>query len=126
MTETAADWVHHGGEYVAESMEFDFDVWPYQRTLGGWTIVVRQSPPNQMVEETGKLVAIDHLFTLDIAGGLVEHHEGLALEQDAPRVAWEDVPADIQAHVYAAAGEGWVWLGVDHRYDPTNDCWVAA
>lgn len=126
MTEQGADWQHNGGEYVTEG-ELDFDVWAYVRPLGGWTFVVRQEPPNQMTDDTGVLrVGLEQLFSLDVAGGLEEHHPRLQVEPRAERRPWDDVPADIQAFVFAAASTGWVWCGVERIYNPGTEQWEPA
>lgn len=125
-TEIGKDWKHNTGEYVEEAYDLDFDVWPYLRGLGGWTIVVRQNAPLQMAEDTRRLRAAERLFTVTCAGGLTEHADGVVVVDGEVRVDWEDVPEEIQAEVAAAAGAGWVWAGVDHRYDTTKEAWVPA
>lgn len=125
MSEYGRDWDRAGGEYVEEGA-LDFDVFPYKRPLGGWSVVVRQGTPQQMQEELGRVVQAELVFTVDAAGGLTEHHEGVKVDADALRMPWAAVPPDVQAEVFAAAGTGWVWRGVEHRFDPVSDRWVRA
>jgi hypothetical protein len=123
--EHGRDWADQTADHVNEGT-LDFDVWIYRRTLGGWTIAVRQLPPQEMLEAMGVSVAAAHWSTLICAGGMTTHQVGLVLDVEAVRAAWEDLPPDVQAEVFATASCGWIWDGVEHRFDPAEDAWVPA
>lgn len=125
MNETARDWQRHTGEYVEEGA-LDFDVWAYRRPLGGWSIVVRQGAPQQMQEDLGRVVKTEIITTVEVAGGLTEQHQGKSVHPEAIRLPWSAVPPDIQAEVFASASTGWVWGGLERRFDPAEDRWVTA
>lgn len=124
--EYGRDWNRATGFYVADDdmPSLDFDVWAYARPLGGWTFVLRQNAPQQMAEELGVPVTDEKVFTIEVSSGLVEYLDGALVDPGALRVDWTAVPPDAQAHVFAAAGTGWVWNGVEHRYDPAQEAWV--
>ena len=123
--EYGRDIAEHTGEHVHIG-QLDFDAWAYDRIGDGYTICVRQMPPQPMLDALGDAAVPPTFWTINIANGLTTFLPFAEADLDAPRIAYDTLPETIKAAVVAAAGNGWVWDGVEHTYDITTNEWRAA
>lgn len=120
--ESGADIAEDTGQHLHES-DLDFDAWAYLRPGSGFTVVVKQVPPQPMVEAADGDTLPFRYRTINVAAGRTTLMERAETEADARRVDFNDLPDEVQGAVFAAASTGWVWSGVEHHYDP-GEGWV--
>lgn len=121
----AEDTAEHVYDGAADGIHpLDFDVWAYRRDAG-WTVVVRQQPPQPMLEWIGQTSTTPVFYSLLVSddGGVevLAHGE---VDDAAVRVPFETLPEPVRDLVWDHAGSDWCWDGVTYKYD--NGRWVAA
>lgn len=118
MNPDTGEHVHHGA--------LDFDAWAYLRVGSGYTICVRQVPPQPVLDALGDPSAPPNFWTVNIGGNppFVTYLPFCEADDDAPRIPYDSLPDDVKEIVVSSAGSGWVWGGEEHAYDLSRNEWV--
>jgi hypothetical protein len=113
------------GEHI-QLGQLEFDAWAYQRIGSGYTVCIRQLPPQPMVDALGESPVT--WWTVNYGGNppFVTYQPFAEADLDAPRIPYDTLPDSMKELVLNSAGQGWIWDGRDHCYDPTTDQWKEA
>lgn len=124
--ETGQDIADHTGEHLHRG-QLDLDVWAYLRMGSGWTVAVRQTPPQPMLEFLGTADVAPSKFTVNVANGMTTHiADRREVDDESYRIAFDECPDDVKQAVWDRASTGWVWADKTWRYDADRDNWIEA
>lgn len=124
LTDSTAEHMHDGRE-----RGLDFNVWAYEHE-GGWTVVAQQMPPEPQLDALGVAGVPPIKWVLRVSPDREITYKQDESEEDvddrADRVPFDLLPDFVREAAWDAAGTGWWWDDVEHRYDLSSGQWVAA